>query len=55
MAGFVKETKFTEFENKVPDISNLLTKTALTAVQNKIPDVSSLVKKLNYNTKITEV
>ena len=55
MADFVKETKFTEFENKVPDVSNLLTKTASTVVENKIPDVSSLIKKLNYNTKITEV
>ena len=30
----------TESENKVPDISNLATKTALTTVENKIPDVS---------------
>ena len=35
----------TELENKIPDISNLATKTALTTVENKIPDVSSLVKK----------
>ena len=38
-------TKITELENKIPDISNLATKTALTAVENKIPDVSNLVKK----------
>ena len=42
-------------ENKIPDISNLATKTALTAVENKIPDVSSLVKKTDYNTKITNI
>ena len=30
---------------KIPDISNLATKTALAAVENKIPSVSNLVKK----------
>ena len=29
-------TKITELENKIPDISNLATKTALTTVENKI-------------------
>ena len=38
-------TKITELENKIPDISNLATKTALTAVENKIPSTSNLVKK----------
>ena len=38
-------TKITELENKIPDISNLATKTALTTLQNKIPSVSDLVKK----------
>ena len=46
---FVLKTKYdtdkSELENKIPDISNLATKTALTAVENKIPDVSNLVKK----------
>ena len=28
-------TKITELENKIPDTSNLATKTALTAVENK--------------------
>ena len=32
-------------EGKIPDISNLATKTALTTVENKIPDVGNLVKK----------
>ena len=36
-------TDKTELENKIPDISNLATKTALTAVENKIPSVSNLV------------
>ena len=39
-------TKITEIKVKIPDISNLATKTALTAVENKISDTSSLVKKL---------
>ena len=34
-----------ELKNKIPDTSNLATKTALATVENKIPDVSSLVKK----------
>ena len=41
-------TKITELENKIPDISNLATKTALTTVENKIPDINSLVKKNDY-------
>ena len=49
MSGLVKKTnyntKITELENKIPDISNLATKTALTAIENKIPSVSNLVKK----------
>ena len=37
--------KITEIENKIPDISNLATKTALTTVENKIPNVSGLATK----------
>ena len=48
-------TKITELENKIPDISNLATKTALIAIENKIPSVSNLVKKTDYNTKGTEI
>ena len=47
-------TDKTELENKIPDISNLATKTALTAIENKIPSISNLVKKTDYDTKITE-
>ena len=47
--------KLTELENKVPDISNLATKTALTTVENKIPNVSNLVNKPDYNIKIAEI
>ena len=38
----LKKQNSPELENKILDISKLVTKTALT---NKIPDVSSLVKK----------
>ena len=48
-------TKITELENKIPDISNLTTKTALSAIENKIPSVSNLVKKTDFNTKVTEI
>ena len=37
--------KITEIDGKIPDISNLATKTALTAIENKIPSVSNVVKK----------
>ena len=48
-------TDKTELENKIPDISNLATKTALTTVENKMPSVSNLVKKTDYNTKVTDI
>ena len=35
-------SEITEIENKIPDISNLETKTKVTAVENKIPDISNL-------------
>ena len=55
MTDFVKKTKLTELENKIPDVSSLATKTALSAVENKIPSVSSLVKKTDYDTKISDL
>ena len=42
-------------ESKVPDVTNLATKTALTIAENKIPSVSNLVKKTDYNTKVAEI
>ena len=48
-------TKITELQNKIPDISNLATKIALTTVENKIPNVSNLVKKTDYDTKVTKI
>ena len=47
--------KITEIEHKIPDISNLATKTALNTVANKIPDTSGLVEKTDYNAKITDL
>ena len=55
MTDFVKKTKLTELENKIPDVSSLATKTTLTAVKNEIPSVSRLVKKADYDTKISEL
>ena len=40
----------TELENKIPNISNLATKTALTTVENKIPNISNLAIKESLNT-----
>ena len=37
--------KIRDIEGKIPDVSNLVTKTALTTVENEIPSVCSLVKK----------
>ena len=41
----VFNSKITEVENKIPDISNLATKTKVNAVENKIPDIKNLVSK----------
>ena len=48
-------TKISEIDGKIPNISGLATTSALTSVENKILSVSNLVKKTNYNTKITEI
>ena len=55
MTDFVKKTKLTELENKIPNVNSLATKTTLTTVESKIPDVSSLFKKKDYTTKVTEI
>ena len=43
-------TKITEIENKIPDISGLATKTALTTVENKIPSINNLATKTALTT-----
>ena len=47
--------KIADIEGKIPDVTNLATKTALTAVENKIPSISILVEKTDYDTEITEI
>ena len=49
MTDFDKKVKLTKLENKIPNVSNLATKTGLTTAENKIPSVSSLVKKTDSN------
>ena len=44
------DTDKTKLENKIPDISNLATKTALTTVENKIPNTSNLTTKTALTT-----
>ena len=48
-------SKISDIEGKIPDISNLATKTAPTAVEKKIPDTSSLAKNIDYTTKISDI
>ena len=48
-------TRITELENKIPDISNLATKTALNAFENKVPSISNLVKKTDYDKKLQKL
>ena len=48
-------TRVTEIEGKIPNVSSLATKSALTVVENKILGVNSLVKKRDFNTKVTEI
>ena len=52
-------TKISEVENKIPDVSGLVTTTLLNtkigAVENKIPDVSGLAMTTDYNTKIKDI
>ena len=46
----IRNAKITGIDGKIPDVSNLATKTALATVENKIPDVSNFVKKADYYT-----
>ena len=61
-SGLVKKTdyntKITEIKGKIPDISNLATKTALTTIDNKIPDINNLATKTALTTvenKISDI
>ena len=59
MTNFVKETDFdskiTEVEGKVPNISGLATNSSLTAAENKIPDITSMIKKTDFDAKLKNI
>ena len=55
ISSLATKTALTTVENKIPSINNLATKTALIIVENKIPSITGLVKKIDYNTKITDI
>ena len=51
--------KVDKVENKIPDISGLVTITVLDTkigeVESKISEISGLVKKIDYNAKISDI
>ena len=59
VTSFVKKTyfdsKITELECKIPNISGLITNSSLTAVENKIPDISSLITKTDFDAKLKKI
>ena len=48
-------SKISEIEGEIPNITGLATTSALTAIENKIPSVTNLVKKIDNNTKVREI
>ena len=44
------DTKITDIEGKIPNVTNLATKKALTSVENKIPNISGLAGKTALTT-----
>ena len=48
-------TKINEAKNKIRNITNLGTTIGFIPVENKIPIVRNLVKKIDYNTKMSEI
>ena len=53
------EKKLGEVENKIPDVSGLVTNTVLNTkigkVENKISNASDLVKKVDYHAKTSDI
>ena len=49
------DSKITEVEAKIPNISGLATNSSLTAVENKIPDIASLVIKTDFDAKLKAI
>ena len=59
VTSFVKKTDFdskiTEVEGKIPNISGLATNSSLTVVDNKIPDITSLITKTDVDAKLRNI
>ena len=59
VTSFVKKTDFdskiTEVEGKIPNISGRATNSPLTAVENKIPDITSLITKTDFDAKLKDI
>ena len=57
--SFVKKTDFdskiTEEDGKIPNISGLATNLSLTAVENKIPDITRLLTKVDFDAKLKNI
>ena len=49
------DSKITEVECKIPNISGFATTLALTTVENKIPDVTNLVTKTDFDAKLKDI
>ena len=49
------DSKITEVESKIPNISGLATNSSLTAVENKIPDITSLITKTDFDAKLKNI
>ena len=52
-------TKVTEIEGKISDVTNLVKKTnfntKVTEIESKIPDVSNLVKNTDFDTRLKKL
>ena len=46
------DSKISDIEGEIPNITGLATSTAFTAVENKIPNISNLVRKSNSVAKL---
>ena len=49
------DSKLTEVEGKIPNISGLATNSSLTAVENKIPDITGLITMTDFNAKLKNI
>ena len=49
------DSKITEVEGKIPNISDLATNSSLTAVESKIPDILSLITKTDFDAKLKDI